>query len=325
VNAALWGCLSALSLGTADFMGRFSTRSMNAAASYGAVLLVGVIAMTIWVAVDGEPLIWSQAGITLAVLHGFAVVVMSLLLYTGLARGPVSVVAPIVASHPALVLLVLVALGSRPSAVQWAAMLVVLAGGILIARTAEAGAEGETSDRSALRKTLLIALASCLFYAVLILLGQAAVPLIGPIQTTWIGRLSGLVAIVVIGRSIGQSLGIRLAWVPFLAAQGLADMLGYVALTAGSTTAHPEITAVIAAGFSLVTVLLGWVLLKERIGAVQWLAIAMIAGGSAVLAAGEMSSAIRMQGGATVQQFVAAVEAHGKMLRRVPVFSANVR
>jgi drug/metabolite transporter (DMT)-like permease len=64
-------------------------------------------------------------------------------------------------------------------------------------------------------------------------------------------------------------------------------MLGYVALTAGGTTAHPEVTAVIAAGFSLVTVLLGWVILKERIGPAQWLAIAMIAVGSAVLAAGE--------------------------------------
>jgi drug/metabolite transporter (DMT)-like permease len=180
-----------------------------------------------------------------------------------------------------------VALGSRPAAVQWVAMAIVLAGGILIARTAEAGGEAQPADRAELRKTLLIALASCLFYAVLILLGQAAVLLIGPVQTTWIARLSGLAAILIIGRSMGQSLGVRLAWVPFLAAQGLADMLGYVALTAGGTTAHPEVTAVIAAGFSLVTVLLGWVILKERIGPAQWLAIAMIAVGSAVLAAGE--------------------------------------
>jgi uncharacterized membrane protein len=134
VNAALWGCLSALSLGCADFMGRFSTRAMSAAASYGAVLLVGAVAMSIWVMVDGVPLVWSPAGIGLAVLQGIAVTIMSLLLYSGLARGPISVVAPIVASHPALVLLVLVALGSRPAAVQWVAMAIVLAGGILIAR-----------------------------------------------------------------------------------------------------------------------------------------------------------------------------------------------
>ncbi len=286
MNAALLGLVSVLSFGAADFMGRFSTRATNAVASYGAVLLVGVIAMTIWVAVDGEPLVWSEAGIALAMLHGFAVVVMSLLLYTGLARGPVSVVAPIAAVHPALVLLVMVGFGIRPSALQWAAMLVAIAGGVLIARTAgEGGDTAETSGRE-FRKTLWIAVAACLFYAVLILLGQAAVPHIGAVQTAWIGRLSGLVLILVIAAALGQSLRVPPRWLPFLAAQGLADMLGYVALTAGSTTPNPEITAVIAAGFSVVTVLLGWVILKERIGLVQWAAIAMIGGGAVVLAAG---------------------------------------
>ncbi len=265
-------------------MGRFSTRATNAAASYGAVLLVGAIAMTIWVAADGVPLIWSPLGIALAALQGFAVVAMSLLLYTGLARGPVSVVAPIVAVHPALVLLVMVALGSRPSGVQWAAMAVSIAGGVLIARTAGEGGGSEPIDRGALRKTLLIALASCLFYAMLILLGQAAVPLIGPVHTTWIGRLSGLALMLGIAAALRQSLRVPPRWVPFLAAQGLADMVGYVALTAGSTTPNPEITAVIAAGFSVVTVVLGWVILKERIGPVQWVAIAMIVGGAGVLA-----------------------------------------
>jgi drug/metabolite transporter (DMT)-like permease len=286
VNAALWGCLSALSLGTADFMGRFSTRATSAEASYGAVLLVGAIAMSIWVAVDGVPLIWSPSGVALAVLHGFAVAIMSMLLYAGLARGPVSVVAPIVASHPVLVLLVLVALGSRPTALQWAAMLVVLAGAILIARSAETSTVGP-SDRSEVRRTLGIAVLSCLFYALLILLGQAAVPLIGSVQTTWTGRLAGLALVVVLALARRRPLGVRRAWVPFLAAQGLADMLGYVALTAGGATANPEITAVVAAGFSVVTVLLGWVILREPIGPLQWLAIAMIAGGSAVLAGGE--------------------------------------
>lgn len=287
MNAALWGVLSALSLGVADFMGRFSTRATSAAASYGAVLLIGAIAMTIWVAFDDAPLIWSPAGIALAILQGFAVTIMSMLLYTGLARGPVSVVAPIVASHPALVLLVLVAFGSRPSVLQWAAMLVVLAGGILIARTAEASEGDLPGDRRELRKTLGIAAASCLFYALLILLGQAAVPLVGPIQTTWISRLSGLALLLGLAAMLGQTLRVPPRWLSFLAVQGLADMLGYVALTAGSLTASPEITAVVAAGFSVVTVLLGWIILKERIGPLQWLAIAMIAGGSAVLAGAE--------------------------------------
>ncbi len=71
-----------------------------------------------------------------AVAHGIFVAVMCILLYVALARGPIAVVAPIVAAHPALVLLVNVLAGVRPSALQWGAMLVILVGGIVITRSA---------------------------------------------------------------------------------------------------------------------------------------------------------------------------------------------
>ncbi|MEZ5923561.1 MAG: EamA family transporter [Hyphomicrobiaceae bacterium] len=286
MSAALLGILSALSFGAADFMARFSTRAHNPVASYGAVLLVGAIATSLVVLVSGQSLVWSPLGVGFAMLHGLASAVMAVLLYWGLARGPISVVAPIVASHPAFVLMVMVALGSRPEVAQWVAMAVVLAGGILIAWMAEEDEPGDARDPSHLRTTLRIAVAACLIYVALVLTGQQAVPEIGALQTTWIGRLTGLAAIVAVAAASRQSLAIRPRWMPFLLVQGFADMLGYATLTAGGGTAHPEITAVISAGFSVVTVLLAWAILKERIGPLQWLAIAMIAGGSAVLAGG---------------------------------------
>ncbi len=287
MNSALWGVISAVSFGSADFMARFSTRAHNPVASYGAVLLVGAVATTVWVIARGEPLVWSPLGIGFAMAHGAASAIMTTLLYWGLARGPVSVVAPIVASHPAIVLIVLVMLGSRPDAIEWAAMAVVFAGGLIIARAAEEeSGDVAQSDGAELRKTLKIAVAACLVYVVLVLAGQQAVPLLGAVQTTWIGRLTGLGIILVVALASRQSLAIRPKWIPFLLVQGLADVAGYMTLTMGGATESPEITAVISAGFSVVTVLLAWVVLKERIGPVQWLAVAMIAGGSAVLAAG---------------------------------------
>lgn len=286
MNAALWGILSALGFGTADFMARFSTRAHNPMASYGAVLLVGAVTTSIWAGVAGPPLVWSPVGIAFAMLHGTASAVMTVLLYWGLARGPVSVVAPIVASHPAIVLVVLVALGSRPEAYEWAAMAVVFAGGLMVVWLAEEDAAGAPGDGKALRTTLNIAAAACLVYAVLVLTGQHAVPEIGTLQTTWIGRVTGLAVIVVMALAGRRSLAIRPRWMPFLLVQGLADTLGYITLAAGGSTDSPEITAVISAGFSVITVLLAWLILRERIGPLQWLAIAMIAGGSAVLAGG---------------------------------------
>ena len=130
--SALYGLTSAFGLGAADFMARFSARALGAPLTYAAVLLVGAVGTT------GTEFVWSPLGYTFAVIHGIAVAVMCILLYMGIARGPIAVVVPIVAAHPALVLVVNVLMGVRPSAVQWAAMAVIIAGGVFLARTAVA-------------------------------------------------------------------------------------------------------------------------------------------------------------------------------------------
>ena len=131
MTAALFGLASALGLGIADFMARFSARAIGAAFNYFLVLLIGSIGSAIWLYASGTTLVWTMPGLMLAVVHGMFVALMCMLLYAGLARGPVSVVAPIVATHPALVLAVNVAFGLRASAAQWLAMLAILAGLLL--------------------------------------------------------------------------------------------------------------------------------------------------------------------------------------------------
>jgi len=126
--SALLGLGSAFGLGAADFMARFSARALGATLNYAAVLLIGALAATVWLFAAGTELVWSPLGYTLAVAHGIAVAVMCVLLYMGIARGPIAVVVPIVAAHPALVLLVNVLMGVRPSAAQWAAMATIIAG-----------------------------------------------------------------------------------------------------------------------------------------------------------------------------------------------------
>jgi drug/metabolite transporter (DMT)-like permease len=131
------------------------------------LLLIGALATTIWLLTTGTELVWSPLGYVLAVTHGIAVAVM--LLYMGIARGPIAVVVPIVAAHPALVLVANV-LGVWPSAAQWAAMAVIIAGGIFIARTAVAEPEAAETERN--RVTVLIAIGACLAYVAIVLTSQ---------------------------------------------------------------------------------------------------------------------------------------------------------
>ena len=279
--SALLGLASALGLGTADFMARFSARALGATLTYAVVLLIGAVVTTIWVVVSGAELIWSPYGCAIAVAHGISVSVMCILLYEGMARGPIAVVAPIVASHPVPVLIVNVLMGVRPSAVQWGAMAVVILGGVLISR--HAISDAEPSQAKANRTTILIALGACFAYVAIVLTAQTATPLIGELQTMWIGRWAGLVFIALILAIQRASVRVPRSWWPFVGLQGALDSLGYLAFLAGANSASPHVTMVVASAFSVVTVLLARVVINEQISRLQWFAIALIAAGTAVL------------------------------------------
>ena len=339
MGGVLWGCLSALCLGSADFMARFGTRAFGARSVYLVVLAIGGTLLTVAVLASGTPIVWSPPGLALSALHGVSVVVMSVLLYTALARGPISMVAPIVAAHPVLVLAFAFATGQRPSLGQWLAMAAIVAGVIAVARyarpnpseadasqsgwrtTAPPGEElsanprgsivdsrhfaelvpakagsgnprktrgsGEShasGDLAARRTTLVIATGASVAHALIIISGQAAVPHMGELQTTWIGRLTGLAALLALFAVRRERPRCERSWLPFLLLLGLLDTGGYLALFTGSTGPHPEATAVAASTFGVVTVVLARIVLREPITWRQWSAIALVFGGVAALA-----------------------------------------
>lgn len=284
MNAALFGLISAAGLGTADFMARFSARALGPALTYAVVLLVGSIGATTWFMVAGLDFNRSMQGCGYAVAHGISVACMCMLLYAGLSRGPVAIVAPIVAAHPALVLIVNVVMGVRPGVAQWAAMSLVIAGGIMIARSAESHPQFAGEKSSELRTTILIAVAACAAYVLLVLTAQAAAPLIGEIQTILIARWSGLAFVAALLWVQRTPIAVPVQWLPFVGLQALLDGLGYAAFLAGARTDAPHIAMVVASTFSVVTVILAKLVLKEPISRLQWVAIVMIAIGTAILA-----------------------------------------
>ena len=72
-------------------------------------------------------------------------------------------------------------------------------------------------------------------------------------------------------------------WLPLLTAQGLLDGGAYLAIFAGSAADGAAIVAVVSSAFGVVTTVLGRIFLEERITPVQWLGIALVFGGVAVL------------------------------------------
>ena len=133
VSPAVWGILSALAFGTADFLARFTSRQFGHHPSLLITLLIGTLVFTpVWLVQPAA--IWQMKGVSLIVLHGVFFASAMLLLYKVLARGPINVVAPVVAAHPIFIILFAVFLGSRPSALQWLMIIAVLVCVIVIAR-----------------------------------------------------------------------------------------------------------------------------------------------------------------------------------------------
>lgn len=282
-----FGIACALCLGVADFMGRFSARAIDHHNALLGMLLAGFSVLTVWVIWSSGLTLPATSSVVWIIVNGIATTIMTLFLYLGLARGPVSVVAPIVASHPILIVLYYAIFhGGNLTLVQMVAGSVVILGTLLVACNADQGGgdSEQTGKTPSIFVTIQISLIACLAYAVLIIAGQAASEVNGELRTLWMGRLVSILFLVFLFVVRRRTPDVPVRWWPFLCVQGLLDAGGYISLFAGSLGSGKEIISVIGATFGAVTVALARIILKEAVSTIQWTGIFLIFVGVAVLA-----------------------------------------
>jgi drug/metabolite transporter (DMT)-like permease len=283
MEGAIWGSFAALFLGGADFAGRFSGRALGAPSAMLGVVAVGSVLLTFIVMAGGEFPPLSAAGLWLVAGYGVSTAIMGVLFYAALARGPVSVVAPIVASHPVLIAAYWYAQGVRPDAVHWAAIVATLTGVVLVALSPEQENGAARRDRAALGVTLLIAAGACVAHAALVIAAQAATPYYEPLQIAWMGRIVSFFTLLGYFALRRQRPNVHGRWWQFLIAQGVMDSAGYYCLFVGSRS-DTVAAAVATSAFGAVTTLLAWLVLREAMGRIQWLGVALVFTGIGVLA-----------------------------------------
>ncbi len=277
--------MTALGWGGADFIARFTGQALGHRLALFAMLTVGSLLLGLFVWLAGLPLAWRQEGLWLLLLTGVGIMLATLLLYWGLARGPVTVVSPIVGSYPALNVLLALVLGIRPAALEWAAMLGVMLGVVIVARAAGSFERSGDYSRDELRKSIAISLGSAVWFAIAIAAAQQASLIFGVLQTVlyarWISRAS--LALLLLWRREAPRIPHR--WWPLLALQGLMDSLGYITLLYGSGSDDAVIAVVVSSGFGAVTVILARLFLREAMTWPQWGGIVLIVAGVATLSA----------------------------------------
>ena len=286
MGPALFGLATALGWGGADFVARFTGRALGHHAALLGMLTVGALLLPLILWVEGEALTWQWANAWLLAVVGVGIMLATLLLYRGLARGPIALVAPVAASYPALNVALEVALGARPTAGQWGGIALVMLGVLIVSRGSGHHEARGTHGKSELRATLVIALGAALCFAFGVAAAQHAAQVYGELQTTVMGRWISLAALLLLiaARRLPPRLPPR--WWPLLILQGSLDGLAYISLVSAGTGAGGAITAVVGSCFSAVTVVLAWLFLREAISRAQWLGLALVIGGVALLSAG---------------------------------------
>jgi drug/metabolite transporter (DMT)-like permease len=159
----------------------------------------------------------------------------------------------------------------------------IILGVILVALSVEHQEAREFSyDRRHIRVTAAIGVATALIFAVTILAAQAAITRYGEVQTVWITRVVSLSLLGVMFAVGREAPVLPRSWLPVIGAQGMLDVGAYLALLLGSTGGN-QIVVVVGSSFSAITVLLARVFLGERLRPAQWVGVAVILVGVAIL------------------------------------------
>ena len=261
----LLGLAAAVLYGSGDFLGGMATRRAHVLTVLTLVETAGVIvALAVAVAAPGPASLAGLAwGFSAGLGGGFGLI----LFYTGLAAGPMSVVAP-VSGLVATVLPVAVALaeGERPGVGVYAGALLCL---VAIVLASAAGDPGPTRRPGRLGRAIAYGTASGVSFGLFFLLirnaGQSGE--LWPVAAGRVGELAIVLAAAAVlrpGWPRGLSGGIPLA----AASAGAIDVVANICYVAATRTGAFGLAVVLASLYPGVTVLLARVVLGERL---RWL------------------------------------------------------
>lgn len=287
------GGLSAVSLGVADFIASQNSERIGAARALAGMLLISSIVLSALMGVQGEfaglfarANLWS---ILLACLHGFTMAIALLLFFYAMSIGKISVVAPIVAAHPLVIVVFHVSLGSYLSAPQLIAVIGILIGVALVGGGGNNHHPGDQNTKHYAKWQIVVftSIAASLVYGIAILFLQGAADSITDLQVLWFGRCVGLVTVLafILGRR-RTPFPPSAKWWGLFAIHGALDSGGLLFLLLGTNGGTSNsITAVVASVFPVVTMGLAWVILREHVRSLQLLGAGLVFAGVSIIAA----------------------------------------
>ena len=264
------GMIAACAWGVHDFCIRFVSQRGGILPAIATVMVGGALFL---LPISGAFGNWSAMTLQsfgLSVISGAVYLVGCISLYKAFGIGPVRVVAPIVGSYPILSIGWAALMGQPVLWDQWLAVGCVIMGVAIVGMLSD-HSESDGSQRAAIGWSLVGAGGFAMAFAV----GHLATQVGSELPVILVSRLTAATgAIILLALSSGAKIPERSAW-PLLALMSLLDALALGIVIAAGNLHRPEFAAVAASTFGIITIILAWLFLKERMTGGQWFGVAV--------------------------------------------------
>ena len=267
-------------MGISDFLGGVQSRKLPVLAVLAVSQPAGLVLIAILIALFGADPI-SADKLALAFVAGAASLGGLGAYYAAMATGTVSVVAPIASLGVVIPVIVGLAEGQTPAAIQLVGLVPAIAGVVVLSYE-----ENPPHVQAARRSILLAILAAVSFGVFFTALDAAATERPGwALLAVRCGGVMGVAILLLIARPQLRGIGIGPA-VPVLIVIGAFDVLANALFAIASTKGALPVVAVGSSMYPAFTVALAHAVLGERLIPLQWVGVVLSLTGVALIAAG---------------------------------------
>jgi drug/metabolite transporter (DMT)-like permease len=268
---------SSLMWGVADYLGGLQTRTRQVLAVVVISQLAGLVLVGAIVAGRGVAFPGAEAMLPAAVagvMGAFCIVIF----YLALSYGPISIVAPVLASSACIPVIYGLVTGERPSALQLTGLVITL-GGVILVSMAHGG--GHARGRRGIGFGMLAAL---LLGSLLVVFSRASAA--DPYWAPLVLRVFSMATVVLFVLVRRVSVRVDRRGLLAISIIGMLDVLANVAYSVSTTLQLLAIAAVLSSLFPVVTVALARIHLGERVTRVQQTGSVLTMAGVLMVAAG---------------------------------------
>lgn len=273
--------------GTSDFIAGLLSARLPARTVVTCSQIVALLVISTFVLVAGLPLppgtwwLWGGLG---GLAEGFGL----LALYTGLARGKMGVVTPIAGLGVLVPVSVGLVRGDPVTLLLAAGIALAIVGGVLasgpdVGPGPKAGGASEGKSGTSDSRSILFALVAALGLGTALVcvdLGSRA----SVVHTLWAMRVASVSAFLVLALCLTTRWRLPRRVLPGLLVVGVADFSATALFSLATTRGQISIASVLASLYPVTTIVLAWLVAKERLRPVQVIGVLAALGGIVLIA-----------------------------------------